>query len=341
MANYINSLTDEKSMHDVITVGSATVDAFVKTEFSELLHGKNKKDCIAYPVGAKILIEELNLTTGGGGTNAAVALARLGHKVAFIGKMGEKENSIRVLSQLKEEKVDTSLVIRSKKGRTGYSVILDSKKHDRTILAFKGSNNDLTVDEIDLKKLRAKWLYFSSMMGQSYRTLEKIAGYAKKNNIKIAFNISSYLARKGKKFLGKILKKTEILILNREESELIVGNSSIVSLLKKLSGLGPDIVAITDGKNGVYVLHKNDFYHGRPHNIRIVETTGAGDAFASSFLSGIIKRNDIRFAIQLGMTNAESVIQNHGAKTGLLHYNKALEIIKKYPIKISKIPNSR
>lgn len=323
-------------MYDVITVGSATVDALVRTEFSEMIHDKKQKECIAYPAGAKILMKELVLTTGGGGTNTAVALARLGHKVAFLGKVGSKYNSSRVIQDLKKEKVGTSLIIRSKTGRTGYSIVLDSKKHDRTILAFKGSNNDLKFNEIKLKKLKAKWFYFSTMIGQSFRTLEKLADYASKNNIKIAFNISSYLAKKGKKYLGKILKKTAILILNREEAELLVGKAGINAMLKKISGLGPQIVAITDGKKGAYAYEGKCVYYGNPHNVKIVETTGAGDAFASSFLSGIIRKKDIEFAIGLGMANAESVIQHHGAKEILLSYSQALKAMKKRPRKIVK-----
>ena len=324
-------------MYDIITVGSATVDALVRTEFYEMVHDKKKKECIAYPVGAKILMKELVLTTGGGGTNTAVALARLGHKVAFLGKVGSKYNSSRVIKELKDEKVDTSLIIRSKTGRTGYSIVLDSKKHDRTILAFKGSKNDLRFNEIKLKKLKTKWFYFSTMMEESFKTLGKLASFAKKQNIKIAFNISSYLAKKGKNYLKNILKKTSILVLNKEEAGLLVGKGKINNLLKKLQKLGPEIIAITDGENGVYVLYGKTAYYGKPHNVKIVETTGAGDAFASSFLSGIIKKNDIKFAIDLGMTNAESVIQHHGAKEILLTYNEALKSMKKRPRKIIKL----
>src|SRR3989338_2674148 len=325
-------------MYDVITIGSATVDALVRTEFYEMVHDKKKKECIAYPIGAKILMKELVLTTGGGGTNTAVALTRLGHKVAFLGKVGSKYNSSIVIKELKDEKVGTSLIIRSKTGRTGYSIVLDSKKHDRTILAFKGSNNDLRFNEIKLKRLKTKWFYFSTMMGQSFRTLEKLADYAKKHNIRIAFNISSYLAKKGKNYLKNILKKTNILVLNKEEAGLLVGKVRIEVMLKRINKLGPEIIAITDGKNGVYVLHDKTVYYGKPHNVKIVETTGAGDAFASSFLSGIIKKDDIKFAIDLGMTNAESVIQHHGAKEKLLTYNEAVKAMKKRPRKIIKLP---
>ena len=283
-------------MYDIITIGSATVDALARTEYCDMIHDKNKKELIAYPVGSKILMDELILTVGGGGTNTAVCLARLGHKVAFLGKIGSKYNSKRVIQQLKKEKVNTSLVIRSKTGRTGYSIILDSKKHDRTILSFKGSNNDLRFNEINLKKLKTKWFYFSSMIQNSFKTQEKIANYAEKNNIKIIYNISSYLAKKGKKHLKKILNKINILVLNKEEAELLVGKVDIKNLLKKLTELGPNIVAITDGKHGVYVYDNSNIYSGKPHNINIVETTGAGDAFASSFLSGFIRKDDIEFA---------------------------------------------
>jgi ribokinase len=325
-------------MYDVITVGSATVDALVQTEFSEMIHDKKNKECIAYPVGAKILMKELILTVGGGGTNTAVSLARLGHKVAFLGKIGSKYNSGRVIQQLKKEKVDTSLIIRSKIGRTGYSIVLDSKKHDRTILNFRGSNNDIGFNEINLKKLKAKWFYFSSLIGKSYKTLEKLASYAEKNNIKIAFNASSYLAKKGKKYLKNILNKTNILVLNKEEAQLIVEKNSINNLLKKLNKLGPNIVAITEGRKGVYVIHDGIIYTGTPTNIKVIETTGAGDAFASAFLCGIIRKNNIEFAMKMGMANAESVIQHHGAKEKLLTYNGALNIMKKRPIKIMKSP---
>src|SRR3989344_4411861 len=114
-------------MYDVITVGSATVDVFAKTRFSELIKiidPKGEKDFLAYPSGSKILIDELEFTTGGGGTNTAVALSRLGHKVAFVGKLGEGANSDFIHRDLKREKID--LLCAHGSGNSGYSVVLDT-----------------------------------------------------------------------------------------------------------------------------------------------------------------------------------------------------------------------
>ena len=118
---------------------------------------------------------------------------------------------------------------------TGFSIVLDTLEHDRTILAYKGSNNDLKYNEIDLKKLNTKWFYFSSMMGDSMTTQKKLASYANKNNIKIAYNPSSYIAERGLKFIKPIIKYAEILVLNKEEATLLANKADIPHLLKHLN----------------------------------------------------------------------------------------------------------
>ncbi len=325
-------------MHDVICVGSSTVDAFAKTKHSELIKifkEEGETDLLAYPTGAKILVDEIDFTTGGGGTNVAVSLSRLGLKSSYLGCMGKGSNSEMVLSKLKEEHVDTSLVVR-KKGETGYSIILDSLEHDRTILAYKGVNNDLFYRDINKKLLKTKWFYFSAMMGKAFKTLESLAAFAQKNSIKIAFNPSSYLAEKGTQYLRKILSMTEILVLNKEEAELIVGADSMAYLGRKLHSLGPNYVVITDGKKGAYCFYDDVLYFAHTNHVPPLETTGAGDAFASSFLAGMILKDDVSFAMRLATTNAESVISYHGAKNKLLTLKEARAILRKLPVKISK-----
>ncbi|MBN1502572.1 carbohydrate kinase family protein [Candidatus Woesearchaeota archaeon] len=323
-------------MYDVITVGSSTVDVFADSE-SELIKIKSSKETeelIAYPSGSKILIRNISFLTGGGGTNTAVALSRLGHKVAYLGKLGNDINADMILRELREEKVDFIGV--QEKGMSGYSVILKSLEHDRSILAYKGVNNNLGYEEIDLKKVRTKWFYFSSMVGESYTTLEKLAQFAREQKIGVVFNPSNYLAEKGTTYLNKILSRTKILILNKDEAQLLVGRGQCKDLIDKLMNCGPDHVVVTDGKNGAYTFFKGKVLHVLPSNITPFETTGAGDAFAASFLSGIIKKGDVEFALKLAQTNAESVIQFTGAKNRLLTYREALQLLKKRKIKVRK-----
>ncbi len=323
-------------MYDIITVGSATVDVFAhtKSELIKIKTSSSEEDLIAYPSGSKILIKELRFTIGGGGTNSAVSLARLGHKVAYLGSLGNDENGRRILDLLKKEKLDFIGVL--SKEITGYSIILDSIEHDRTILTYKGANDKLKFSGINLKKLKTRWFYFSSMISESFKTLEKLAEFAEKNKIKIAFNPSTYLAEKGKNYLKKILIRTTILILNNEEASLLVGKNNIKTTLKKLYELGPRIVVITNGKKPIHAYDGKNIYALMPNKIKVIESTGAGDAFASSFLSGIIKKNDVKFALKMGLANSESVITHPGAKNRLLNYKEILKVIKKRHAKIKK-----
>ena len=222
------------------------------------------------------------------------------------------------------------------RGKSGYSVILDTLEHDRTILAYKGINDQLRHDEIPYKKLKTKWFYFSSMMNESFHTMEMLAEFAQNHGIKIAFNPSSYLVEKGKGYLKEIISRTELLVLNREEACLLVGQDKVQDVLLKLKSLGPRIVAVTDGKKDISVLHEKTIYTAKPPAVKIVDSTGAGDAFASSFLSGILRNKGIEFAIKLGIVNSMSVIIHYGAKNILLKYNDALKEIRKLKVKIHK-----
>jgi ribokinase len=323
-------------MYDVITVGSSTVDVFAKVE-SELVKIKtihHTDELIAYPSGSKILINDLVFLSGGGGTNTAVSISKLGLDVAYLGKIGEDSNSSFITDELKKNKID--FLGKKSEGMSGYSIILDSLEGDRTILAYKGVNDHLSFKELNLNKLKTKWFYFSSMVGESYETLEKLSVYAEKNKIKIAFNPSNYLAEKGYAFLKEVLIRTDLLILNKEESVLIAGNHELPALLHELMKLGPKQAVITDGKRGAYTIYNGILYHVIPNPTDSVETTGAGDAFASTFLACLIKNKDMETTLKLATKNAQSVITQKGAKKGLLEWGQLLLFLKKDPVKLEK-----
>ena len=326
-------------MFDVITVGSATLDAFLYTDKSDLITIKSDKESrefIAYPSGTKILIKQLMFNTGGGGTNTAVAFSRLGLKTGYIGAVGKDENAEIILRELREEKV--AFLGQIVNDKTDYSVILDSVEHDRTILNYKGASIKLKFDKIKMPALeQTKWIYCSSLVGDAFRTLEKISDFASRNKIKLAFNPSSYLAEKGPKYLGKILRNSTALIMNKEEDKDITGKQKEIEMLKVLRAFGPSYAIITDGKRGVFADCGGERYFVQPHKVKVMESTGAGDAFASTFVAALIHKKDLRTALQWGIANAESVLTHYGAKNELLTLAKLKMHIRRYPYKISKL----
>ena len=295
---------------DVITFGSAVTDVFMNTDIAE------KHGFIHYPVGAKILIKDMKIDMGGGGTNTAVAFARLGLKTGWIGELGEDENGRKILDSLKKEKV--KFLGKIVKGElTGYSVILDSKGGDRTILTYKGANDEISMEDIKLKKLKTNWLYYSSLLGKSLETQKQLIKILKvKRGTKLAFNPSMYLIKNQN--LLSLLKLTDILVLNKEEAQTLTGKKE--NLLENLHKLinKQGIVVITDKDKLISCYGGKKKYFLKPHKIKVVERTGAGDAFASGFVAGQIAGRSIPYSMALGLRESESVIKYFGAKNKLL-----------------------
>jgi len=312
-------------MYDIITLGSATADVFVKTKGREIITHDHHQD-VAFPIGGKILIDKIDFDTGGGGTNSATACARLGLRTGWVGKLGNDPNSKHIRDVLKKEKI--TFLGATGKGSTGYSVILTGLQKDRSILTSKGINNSLSPNEVKWNRLKTKWFYFSSMLGKSFKTLEKAAMHAKKNKIKYAFNPSSYLAKQGIKKLRKILDGCDLLVLNKEEAQTLLKRKiSMQGMLKALQRHAK-LVVITDGKKGACAYNGINTYKITPGKQKIVETTGAGDAFAAGVMAGLIIKKDLEYGLMLGQAEAEHVIMHIGAKEKLLTRKQANNWIK-------------
>ncbi len=315
--------------YDVITVGSGLVDASIPTGIKE------KKKFINLPIGIKIPINKIVFSKGGGGTNTASCLSKLGMKTAYLGKVGSGYNGQIILRELKKDKVDFIGV--KNKEHTGYSIILKTTNNRRTILSYKGASNKLKFSEINPNKLSTKWFHFTSMDGDSFETQNKLVDLARKKEIKISFNPGIAKIKQGLPKLRKIIRQTHFISMNKEEAKaLLKSNASEESLLKKISKLGPKVVSITDGTNEGFVYDGITIYKYHPRKIKVRECTGAGDAFAGSFLSGLIKFDNVEKALKLAIVNSSAVVKKDGATGGLLNMKQALTQMKKYKFKIEK-----
>jgi ribokinase len=294
-------------MFDIITFGSAVVDIFVNTDI------KDKGKFLAYPIGSKILIKDLKFNIGGGGTNTAVAFSRLHFKTGYIGKLDADFGGRKILDLLKDEKIEFLGKIENEKNLGGYSIILDSKENDRTILTYKGINDDIKYSDLKLNQIKTKWIYFSSLLGESFKTQERLAKTLHKQGTKIAFNPSEYLIKK--EDLKDLLKLCEILILNHEEARMLTKEKNLLEGLRKL---GPKIVVITNRDKEVIAYDSAKKYSLMPHKLKVVERTGAGDAFASGFVAGQMAKKSVEDSLKLGLEESESVILHQGAKIGLI-----------------------
>lgn len=310
-------------MYDVITIGAATRDVFLLSDHFHVAKDKHLSsfgEVLYFNLGSKNELKEVILTTGGGATNAAVTFARQGLTTACICRVGDEESGHDVVRALEHEGIATEFIQHDKKFPTAYSTILTTKKGERVILTKRGASDHIDVRTIPVQRMRAKWLYISSVAGNT-ALLNKAFTVAHAHGARIAFNPGIRELEKGSRALEPLLRKVDVLFINKEEAAQLTGISYLKekAIFQKLDAIVRGTVVMTKGQDGVMVSDGKTLYYAGVPRAPIKGRTGAGDAFGSGFIAGLVQGKDIPFAIQLGTANATSVIQHLSAKRGILH----------------------
>ena len=313
-------------MFDIITIGTATRDVFLTSPLFKILRdpehlrkiGFSTGEAQCFALGGKVEVDEPIFTTGGGATNAAVTFSRQGFNVAALIKIGQDETAANILKELKKEKI-IPLAVREKNKTTAFSTILLSPSGERTVLVYRGASEDLKTKEIPFEKLQSRWAYVSP--GRiPFETIQKLFNYFSENKTLIAFNPSKYYLEMGLEKLRPLLEKTKVAIFNREEAAYLTGINyqKEKEIFKKLDKAIDGIAIMTEGSKGVMVSDGKNIYSSGIFKGKLIDRTGAGDAFGSGFVAGIIEKNEIEYAIRLGSANATSVVEKIGAQKGIL-----------------------
>ncbi len=311
----------ENKKPTIVAIGKATQDVFLKShEFDPKKEGK-----VAYthlPLGSKLDVDEAVFSTGGNATNVAVTLARQGLDSHFIWALGNDPASVSILKAMDDENVNTSLVEQDDRHQASYSTVLLSPDGERTILNFHGSGMSKTAFSEALHKItKADWLYPSSL--GDYELLDMTLRRANQLNAKVMLNpAGSELAHPTK--LKPLLEDVDVLCLNKEEMQTLVHGDSLEELVRHGLNLCP-VVIVSDGPNGVCASDgKTIITAGMYEDVPVVDRTGAGDAFASGFLSQWALGKDLKQSVIFASANSTSVVNHVGAKEGILAENARL-----------------
>lgn len=323
-------------MFDVLTIGTATLDTFINAEFLKTVTDPRHLTPIGFKTGAaqclslgsKIEIQKPLVTVGGGAVNAAVTFSRAGFKVATLARTGDDYAGTLIANALEREHI-SPLVARDAGGTTALSYILVGKTGERTILIHRGSSSDFSFAHNVFARLKSRWAYIVpgamplSVLRSLYSVLEK-------NNTAIALAPSKELILHGLKTCAPFLKKTRVITLNREEASYFTGlpYADKKGIFKKLDAAIDGIVVMTDGKKGATISDGSVVWDVVPFKEkRIVDQTGAGDAFGSGFVVGLMEKelpsrhinaDAMTYAIRRAMANAISVIEHRGATEGIV-----------------------
>lgn len=315
-------------MYDMITVGDATIDCFVKINDAHVQCTLNKESCeLCVKFGDKIAVEEIQNMVAGNAANNAVGSSRLGLKTAIFLNVGADDSGFKIKKKLVEEKVDPVYIKVNEGMDSNYSVVL----------RFQGERSIFVYHQqwkYELPQMEpTKWVYYTSASASFANGTfsQDLAAYVKKTGTKMGYNPGTYQMKADVKKFPEILAATEVFFVNVEEAKRILGipeenSMDIKELLKKTrSDLGLKTVVITDGREGSYSFDGSDFWKLPEFPGDRVEATGAGDAFATAVCAALFHNESLAEAMVWGSINSASVVHEIGPQAGLL----TLDEIKK------------
>ncbi len=288
---------------DVICFGALNVDKLYKV--NQIASAGEESEIIDFKEAA-----------GGSAANTAVGLARLGVKTGFIGKVATDREGELLIRSFVDEGVNTDGIVVSDAGRSGKVIGFVDEKGERALYVDPGVNDSLEFHEINIDYAsKADLLHLTSFVGETPFEAQKTLVEALPD-ISVTIDPGMIYARKGLRELESLIERCLVFFPNEHELRLLTGKDykkGANLLLKK----GVKIVAVKLGAKGCYVTDGEESHLIEPFKVKVIDTTGAGDAFCAGFLYGIINNRTLRECGILGNFVASRTLTKMGARNGL------------------------
>lgn len=317
-------------MLDLLSIGDVGIDHFFFTT-DATIESPNASPRLCFRYGDKIASEQYVHSVAGNAGNVAIGIQRLGLQAALATIVGDDSGGREILHKMKKEGVGCRWVHVKPNERTNVSAVL-CHDDDRTILVYHAPRywNHTHFPA-------ARWYYFTSVgpISADFKRFHQRVWQILNDHpsIQLAFNPGTHQLKAGLPLLRKILRRTNMLFVNKEEAELLVSSPRlpVPHLLEELQKLGANTSVITDGKNGSWARDpQGTIYRMGVTNDPVVERTGAGDSFATGVVSATIMGKPLTEALRWGACNSGSVISMIGPQAGLLKLSAIKQRLKRH-----------
>ncbi len=272
--------------------------------------------------GDEVQITDEIGTPGGSGANTIFGLGKLGLQTGFLGAVGDDPEGQILLNSFQDVNVDINGIIQKSGCKTSIVHGFVDNNGERALYINPGANNLITEDDLDWQYLNnAKLILLTSFVDDRQLELQKtiVNEFTQSTEPKIVFSPGALYSKRGYEDLKEIIEKCYLCLLNCDEIKNLTGKS-YEDGADQLIEQGVKIVAVTLGKDGCYIADGNETYHEPVldlENDKVVDTTGAGDAFATGLIFGLLSKMTLSKCGKLGNYVAAKCIQKMGARTGL------------------------
>ena len=304
--NDINGCFKDKNDEDIenLSLFKGTMNLIDEDKRKEIVEYLRKKEII--------------YSCGGSCPNTMVTLKSLGIETTLAGGIGFDELGEMYKSRLKELGVRDELV--KNNAATGTSIILVTQDRERTMCTFLGANRNFDQSDVNLESAKnADIFYFTGYMWDTesqQRAIRKVLDKKKEYGFKVAFDIADPFAvgRYRQTFFDIIKEYVDIVFANSEEARYLIDNYDAYECAKSIGKLCP-VAIVKNGKKGSYISENGNIYEIPVYGTsKPVDTTGAGDTYASGFLYGVQKGYGVEDSGKIASILAGEIINQIGAQ---------------------------
>ncbi|MCF6460837.1 ribokinase [Clostridium sp. Cult3] len=287
-------------MFDILVIGSINADLVFTSD-------------IMPKAGETVIGKDFRVVPGGKGANQAIAAARLGKKVGFIGCVGDDDNGKMLIDNFKENNVETRHIRTLEGIPSGVANIVISED-DNSIIVIPGANYYITKEMIDENIdiiMNSKLVVLQHEIPMDI--IEYIVDICFENRIKVILNPAPAI-----KLKQTIIDKVDYLTPNEHECKIVFDNSNIDELLSNY----PNKLIITKGDKGVVYHNGNRMVNIPAINVDVVDTTGAGDTFNGALATAIVNGYNIDSGIEFANKVAAISVTKFGAQSGMPYWEE-------------------
>ncbi len=325
MSNKGKKGASRSSKYDFFVVGSSTLDIIAKTSDVERIDiaGKHVEHLVCISFASKSELESLELSPGGSASNSAIMMRTLGSSVCLLSAVGNDEFGKIVLKDLGKNGISTATVKVSGNSSTGIGLSILSPGGEKSILVYRGANSALGPSDVSESAIKdSRHVLITSLVSaKNYGLFKKVLALAGKHGKPVVFAPSITMLHSWMPELRKLRPHFDIVIMNYEEGSYYTGKSSIKDILNLLPG---KVVVVTKDVEGAYAADKSGknsknakYLHVSAVPVKIMDTTGAGDAFSGAFAHTYYKAHSITDALKTAASAAALKLTHKGAHFSL------------------------
>jgi len=290
------------SAPEIAVVGSANLDLVVDVEHVPL-------------VGETILGGDLRRIPGGKGANQAVAAARLGRRVAMVGRVGDDEGGALLRAALESDGIDTSALVTTPGAPNGVALIAVQADGDNSIVVSPGANARLSA--ADIAGAGSLVAEASVVLLQLEVPVEAVTAAARAATGTVILNPAPVPAVA---LPADLMTAVDIVVPNQTELASLTGHEGDVdaTIATRLARLLPArAVVVTLGGDGAIVVDATESTHVRAPDVTPVDTTAAGDSFCGALADGLVRGETLVDAVRWAVRVGAATTQRRGAQPSL------------------------